>query len=404
MPTGSPPFGQRFAHVTLKHEMQPAQLSFTGESSGPSTMLVNVCCAGIDLQGREARFLVPDSGMPLAKGLYLRAPGSTAHLCIRQTPQPVQWCVELELRAELRFPESGEIGFEEFPGVMFGFRNLTVGERTGTLLVWCAGEAAIDCDSFIRTATAGPITLSSGGRQTQMELYQAGDAVRRMGYGRLAVVDFPGGAEADAAAYYAANRLRVEILMPVVNTIDIPKVDKTLYKIHSLGYNKAGSNRIRIVRPLTGIDKLWLSLDDTKIMCRPRIPVTRNTGRRGVPVSGRGDRNGRGSAHPQHGKRPFLPPRGVRHGTRAGGIRGDLPADRIQPSRTLPRGHLRRRQQRNGPYGHDHKRTDHQIFVAKSRSYLLLDNEKFFEQICRMKTCGQVSTSAASSPRTLPRG
>lgn len=28
--------------------------------------------------------------------------------------------------------------------------------------------------------------------------------------------------------------------------------------------------------------------------------------------------------------------------------------------------------------------------MAKSRSYLLLDNEKFFEQICRMKTCGQV--------------
>ena len=81
-----------------------------------------------------------------------------------------------------------------------------------------------------------------------MELYQAGNAVRRTGYGRLAVVDFPGGAEADAAAYYAANRLRVEILMPVVNTIDIPKVDKTLYKIHSLGYNKAGSTRIRIVR------------------------------------------------------------------------------------------------------------------------------------------------------------
>ena len=51
-------------------------------------------------------------------------------------------------------------------------------------------------------------------------------------------------------------------------------VDKALYKIHSLGYNKAGSNRIRIVRPLTGIDKLWLSLDDTKIMCRPRNPVT----------------------------------------------------------------------------------------------------------------------------------
>ena len=117
--------------ITLKHEMQPAQLSFTGESRGPSTMLVNVCCAGIDLQGREARFLVPDSGMPLAKGLYLRAPGSTAHLCIRQTPQPVQWCVELELRAELRFPESGEIGFEEFPGVMFGFRNLTVGGTDG---------------------------------------------------------------------------------------------------------------------------------------------------------------------------------------------------------------------------------------------------------------------------------
>ena len=31
-----------------------------------------------------------------------------------------------------------------------------------------------------------------------------------------------------------------------------------------------------------------------------------------------------------------------------------------------------------------------EFFVAKSRSYLLLDNEKFFEQICRMKTCGQV--------------
>ena len=76
--------------------MQPAQLSFTGESRGPSTMLVNVCCAGIDLQGREARFLVPDSGMPLAKGLYLRAPGSTAHLCIRQTPQPVQSIPEIE--------------------------------------------------------------------------------------------------------------------------------------------------------------------------------------------------------------------------------------------------------------------------------------------------------------------
>lgn len=187
----------------------------------------------------------------------------------------MQWCVELELRAELRFPESGEIGFEEFPGVMFGFRNLTVGERTGTLLVWCAGEAAIDCDSFIRTVSqATRIILSSGGRQTQMELYQAGDAVRRTGYGRLAVVDFPDGAEADAAAYYAANRLRVEILMPVVNTIDIPKVDKALYKIHSLDYNKAGATESGSSGPLTGIDKLWLSLDDTKIMCRPRNPVT----------------------------------------------------------------------------------------------------------------------------------
>ena len=26
------------------------------------------------------------------------------------------------------------------------------------------------------------------------------------------------------------------------------------YKFHSLGFNKAGSNLIRIVRPLTGID------------------------------------------------------------------------------------------------------------------------------------------------------
>ena len=67
--------------------------------------------------------------------------------------------------------------------------------------MWCAGEAAIDCDSFIRTVSqATRIILSSGGRQTQMELYQAGDAVRRTGYGRLAVVDFPDGAEADAAA------------------------------------------------------------------------------------------------------------------------------------------------------------------------------------------------------------
>ena len=108
---------------------------------------------------------------------------------------------------------------------MFGFRNLTVGERTGTLLVWCAGEAAIDCDSFIRTVSqAARIILSSGGRQTQMELYQAGDAVRRTGYGRLAVVDFPGRRGGGApAAYYAANRLLVEILMPVVNTIDIPR-------------------------------------------------------------------------------------------------------------------------------------------------------------------------------------
>ena len=377
--------------ITLKHEMQPAQLSFTGESRGPSTMLVNVCCAGIDLQGREARFLVPDSGMPLAKGLYLRAPGSTAHLCIRQTPQPVQWCVELELRAELRFPESGEIGFEEFPGVMFGFRNLTVGERTGTLLVWCAGEAAIDCDSFIRTVSqATRITLSSGGRQTQMELYQAGDAVRRTGYGRLAVVDFPGGAEADAAAYYAANRLRVEILMPVVNTIDIPKVDKALYKIHSLGYNKAGSNRIRIVRPLTGIDKLWLSLDDTKIMCRPRNPVTEILD--GVEYLCLG-------VETETGVVPRILNTGSVHFFRRG--ESGTEPEQVGFGVIFPliaygrpeRYHADICDVVSSEMAHTVTIINEQIiefFVAKSRSYLLLDNEKFFEQICRMKTCGQV--------------
>lgn len=377
--------------ITLKHEMQPAQLSFTGESRGPSTMLVNVCCAGIDLQGREARFLVPDSGMPLAKGLYLRAPGSTAHLCIRQTPQPVQWCVELELRAELRFPESGEIGFEEFPGVMFGFRNLTVGERTGTLLVWCAGEAAIDCDSFIRTVSqATRITLSSGGRQTQMELYQAGDAVRRTGYGRLAVVDFPGGAEADAAAYYAANRLLVEILMPVVNTIDIPKVDKALYKIHSLGYNKAGSNRIRIVRPLTGIDKLWLSLDDTKIMCRPRNPVTEILD--GVEYLCLG-------VETETGVVPRILNTGSVHFFRRG--ESGTEPEQVGFGVIFPliaygrpeRYHADICDVVSSEMAHTVTIINEQIiefFVAKSRSYLLLDNEKFFEQICRMKTCGQV--------------
>lgn len=367
--------------------MQPAQLSFTGESRGPSTMLVNVCCAGIDLQGREARFLVPDSGMPLAKGLYLRAPGSTAHLCIRQTPQPVQWCVELELRAELRFPESGEIGFEEFPGVMFGFRNLTVGERTGTLLVWCAGEAAIDCDSFIRTVSqATRIILSSGGRQTQMELYQAGDAVRRTGYGRLAVVDFPGGAEADAAAYYAANRLRVEILMPVVNTIDIPKVDKALYKIHSLGYNKAGSNRIRIVRPLTGIDKLWLSLDDTKIMCRPRNPVTEILD--GVEYLCLG-------VETETGVVPRILNTGSVHFFRRG--ESGTEPEQVGFGVIFPliaygrpeRYHADICDVVSSEMAHTVTIINEQIiefFVAKSRSYLLLDNEKFFEQICRMKT------------------
>ena len=246
---------------------------------------------------------------------------------------------------------------------MFGFRNLTVGERTGTLLVWCAGEAAIDCDSFIRTVSqTARIILSSGGRQTQMELYQAGDAVRRTGYGRLAVVDFPDAAEADAAAYYAANRLLVEILMPVVNTIDIPKVDKALYKIHSLGYNKAGSNRIRIVRPLTGIDKLWLSLDDTKIMCRPRNPVTEILD--GVEYLCLG-------VETETGVVPRILNTGSVHFFRRGesarnpsrwdsGVIFPLIAYFIVPN--IPRGHLRRRQQRNGPYGHDHKRTDHRIF------------------------------------------
>jgi len=306
-------------------------------------------------------------------------------------PQPVQWCVELELRAELRFPESGEIGFEEFPGVMFGFRNLTVGERTGTLLVWCAGEAAIDCDSFIRTVSqATRITLSSGGRQTQMELYQAGDAVRRTGYGRLAVVDFPGGAEADAAAYYAANRLLVEILMPVINTIDIPKVDKALYKIHSLGYNKAGSNRIRIVRPLTGIDKLWLSLDDTKIMCRPRNPVTEILD--GVEYLCLG-------VETETGVVPRILNTGSVHFFRRG--ESGTEPEQVGFGVIFPliaygrpeRYHADICDVVSSEMAHTVTIINEQIiefFVAKSRSYLLLDNEKFFEQICRMKTCGQV--------------
>ena len=303
----------------------------------------------------------------------------------------MQWCVELELRAELRFPESGEIGFEEFPGVMFGFRNLTVGERTGTLLVWCAGEAAIDCDSFIRTVSqTARIILSSGGRQTQMELYQAGDAVRRTGYGRLAVVDFPGGAEADAAAYYAANRLLVEILMPVVNTIDIPKVDKALYKIHSLGYNKAGSNRIRIVRPLTGIDKLWLSLDDTKIMCRPRNPVTEILD--GVEYLCLG-------VETETGVVPRILNTGSVHFFRRG--ESGTEPEQVGFGVIFPliaygrpeRYHADICDVVSSEMAHTVTIINEQIiefFVAKSRSYLLLDNEKFFEQICRMKTCGQV--------------
>ena len=84
---------------------------------------------------------------------------------LAQAPQPVQWCVELELRAELRFPESGEIGFEEFPGILFGFRNLTAGERTGTLLVWCAGEEAVDCDNFIRAVSQAAVWAVSAARR-----------------------------------------------------------------------------------------------------------------------------------------------------------------------------------------------------------------------------------------------
>ncbi len=377
--------------ITLKRETQPAQLSFTGETRGPSTMLVNVRCAGIDLQGREARFLVPDSGMPLAKGLYLRAPGSTAHLCIRQTPQPVQWCIELELRAELRFPESGEISFEEYPDAAFGFRNLSAGERTGTLLVWCTEKEAVDCDSFIRTVSqATRITLSSGGRQTQMELYQVGNATRQTGYGRLVAVDFPGGAETDAEAYYAANRLRVEILMPVVNTIDIPKVEKTLYKIHSLGYNKAGSNRIRIVRPLTGIDKLWLSLDDTKIMCRPRDLVTEVLD--GVEYLCLGVETERGVV-------PRILNTGTLHFFRRG--ESGTEPEQVGFGVIFPliaygrpeRYHADICDVVSSEMAHTVTIINEQIiefFVAKSRSYLLLDNEKFFEQICRMKTLGQV--------------
>ena len=186
------------------------------------------------------------------------------------------------------------------------------------------------------------------------------------------------------------KKLLVEILMPVVNTIDIPKVDKALYKIHSLGYNKAGSNRIRIVRPLTGIDKLWLSLDDTKIMCRPRNPVTEILD--GVEYLCLG-------VETETGVVPRILNTGSVHFFRRG--ESGTEPEQVGFGVIFPliaygrpeRYHADICDVVSSEMAHTVTIINEQIiefFVAKSRSYLLLDNEKFFEQICRMKTCGQV--------------
>ncbi len=229
-----------------------------------------ISCMYIDPEENRAEFFIDDKRITRYSEHFLSIPGSSLHLKIQRPPVILQWMVQITLVLENRYPKSGYLYLSDAEGAKF--RYTTISEKENIIRIWPEEGYKDSVDKFMKLLTSEDqrVIVEGHGRRLVSSVQEC-NRKKEEEYMKILITDFASTDTDDINAWTGVKDTPVRIVLQNhFGNIKKNERGHDEVRFHIISYTQAGRDVIRIQKPLTPLDDIFIRLDGG-LMCSASV-------------------------------------------------------------------------------------------------------------------------------------